>query len=153
MKKVLLFIATVLILVLGVWGFQKSKSKNSNENQNTNNETATSNSNTNASSVSISDIKTTPNSDITLYIGQGCPHCAKVEEFIKANKVDEKIAFDLKEVWYNKDNANDLNAKADICKIPQNDLGVPLLFDKPNSKCYVGEDEITNFFNSKINAQ
>ena len=45
-----------------------------------------------------------------------------------------------------------MQGKADVCKIPKEELGVPLLFDGPNSKCYVGEIEIQDFFKSKTGA-
>ena len=81
---------------------------------------------------------------IILFYGIGCPHCAKVEEFIKENKVDEKISFQEKEVYFNKNNANELLEKAKKCGIPENEIGVPLLWD--GSRCFVGEVEIINFF-------
>jgi len=43
-------------------------------------------------------------SQIIFFYGSGCPHCAKVEEFIKENKVKEKISFVEKEVYFNKEN-------------------------------------------------
>jgi len=36
----------------------------------------------------------------TLFVGQGCPHCKNVEDFIASNGVDKKYDFDTKEVWY-----------------------------------------------------
>ena len=150
MKKILIFIVIVLIVAAGVYAVVRNKSKdNSSGNSNTN-----TTQNTNSSTgVKFSDLKSTADSDTVLYVGDGCPHCTKVESYIKENKIDEKLPLDVKEVWYNKENSDDLNKTAQICKIPEKDLGVPLLLDKPNSKCYVGEDEITNFLNSKVNAQ
>lgn len=151
MKKVLLFAVLAITIAAGVWGFVKNKNKNNpketakvEENQPADN---------NGTVAGASTIQSTPGSDIVLFIGQGCPHCQKVEDYIKTNKVDEKVKFDLKEVWYNKDNANVMKQKADVCKIPSDQLGVPLLFDGANSKCYIGEVDIQTFFNSKINAQ
>ena len=150
MKKVLLFAGLAIIIAGGVWGFLRNKDKDGTkesvrveENQPEDNGDA----------AGASTIQSTPGSDIVLFIGKGCPHCEKVEKYIKDNKIDEKVKFDLKEVWYNKDNAVVMQEKADVCKIPKDQLGVPLLFDGPNSKCYVGEIEITDFFNSKVNAQ
>jgi glutaredoxin len=144
MKKVLSFAVVVLIVIAGAWGFIKNKNKN---NPAKTTETAQTQDNT-APTASITDIKSTPGSSLILFVGQGCPHCQKVEDYIKANQVDQKVQFDLKEVWYNKDNAAIMQQKADICKIPSDQLGVPLLFD--GSKCYVGEVDITNYFNSLI---
>jgi len=148
MKKIILFAIIVLVVAGGVWGFLKNKKDNTKEVAKTE---ETQSEDENGTVQGATTIKTTPGSDIILFIGEGCPHCKKVEDYIKANKIDEKINFDLKEIWYNKDNAAVMKQKADICKIPEDQLGVPLLFD--GTKCYVGEVEISDFFNSKINAQ
>lgn len=87
---------------------------------------------------------------IILFYGQGCPHCAKVEEFINQNKVNEKISFANKEVYYNSQNNQELREKAASCGLPSAGIGVPLLWYDSN-KCLVGYDDIINFFNQKIN--
>ena len=158
MKKALLFIAIVLVVGLGVYAIIRNNPKTDTKDQNTN--TAKTNTNKNSPETGgYKDIKSTAGSDLILYVGDGrdqgenaCPHCVKVEEFIKSNKIDEKLALDVKEVWYNKENSSELNETAKICKIPQNDIGVPLLLDKPNSKCYVGQDEIDNCLSQKAEA-
>jgi len=147
MKKALLFIAIVLVVAAGVWGFLKNK----NSNKTTENNQSQTEQDDNGKVAGASSIKSIPGSEIILFYGDGCPHCEKVEEYIKTNKIDEKVQFDFKEIWYNKDNAAVMKEKADICKIPEDELGVPLLFD--GAKCYVGEVEITDFFNKKINVQ
>jgi len=86
---------------------------------------------------------------IILFYGDGCPHCAIVEDYIRENNIKEKLSFEEKEVYYNRKNADDLAAKAKICGIPANYLGVPFLWD--GSKCYVGDQDIIDFFNQKIN--
>lgn len=145
MKKYLLFAVVVLIIIAGAWGFSKSKKTDTKEAV----KTEDNQSSDNGTVAGASTIKSTPGSEVVLFYGEGCPHCKKIEEYIKTNKIDEKVQFDLKEVWYNKENASVMQGKADICKIPKDNLGVPLLFDGPNSKCYVGEIEIQDFFNSK----
>jgi len=91
----------------------------------------------------------TEESQIILFYGDGCPHCAIVEEYIKKNSIKEKLSFGEKEVYHNQNNANDLAQKAQICGIPTNSIGVPFLWD--GLKCYVGDQEIIDFFNQKIN--
>ncbi|MCL5410711.1 MAG: thioredoxin family protein [Patescibacteria group bacterium] len=151
MKKILLFAVIVLIVAGGVWGFLKNKKTNSKETAKTE-ESQSQTQDKNGTVAGASTIKTTPGSDIVMFVGEGCPHCKKIEEYIKTNKIDEKVQFDLKEVWYNKDNAKVMQEKADVCKISKDNLGVPLLFDGSTSKCYVGEVEITDFFKSKTGA-
>ena len=36
---------------------------------------------------------------IILYVGDGCPHCEKVEKFIKENQVDSNVLYIQKEVY------------------------------------------------------
>jgi len=95
------------------------------------------------------DNRQTEESQIILFYGDGCPHCAIVEDYIKENNIKEKLSFEEKEVYYNQNNANDLAQKAQICGISTDSIGVPFLWD--GSKCYVGDQDITDFFNQKIN--
>jgi len=88
--------------------------------------------------------------EMILFYGQGCPHCAKVEEFINQNKVDEKISFEMKEIYYNTQNNAEFREKANTCGLPPAGLGVPLLW-YDSSKCLVGDVDIISFFNQKIN--
>jgi len=88
---------------------------------------------------------------IILFYGDGCPHCAIVEEYIKENKIEDNISFTQKEVYYDKGNADELAEKAKICGIPTDYIGVPLLWDGETSKCFVGDQDIIYFFNQKIN--
>lgn len=91
------------------------------------------------------------NSEVIFYYSNTCPHCQVVEEFIKNNKVNDLVSFQSKEVGLNKENASELMAKAGICKIAQDQIGVPFLWD--GSKCVIGQDDIINFFKDKINAK
>ena len=100
------------------------------------------------------EITTTKNqsaSQIILFYGDGCPHCAIIEEYIKKNNINDKISFAQKEVYYNKNNANDLADKAKICGLPTNSIGVPFLWD--GEKCLIGDQDIINFFKQKTNGQ
>jgi hypothetical protein len=49
---------------------------------------------------------------IILFYGDGCPHCALVEQYVAANNVAAKVPFVKKEVYYNNKNAEELAAKA-----------------------------------------
>lgn len=101
----------------------------------------------------------------TLYYGRGCPHCANIEKWLQDNKylpggditqssVDSwvsgaKVKFNIKEVWYNKDNNAELTSKATSCGISSDQTGVPFLYDSTSKKCTVGETDIQTFFSSK----
>ena len=85
---------------------------------------------------------------IIFFYGDGCPHCAKVEEYFKENNVQNKISFTQKEVYYNKNNASELASKAKICGLTTNSIGVPFLWT--GKKCLIGDENIINFFKQKI---
>lgn len=77
--------------------------------------------------------------------GDGCPHCAKVEEFFNTWEKKDQVAIDKKEVWNNRENATLLNQRANSCGLRPSDVGVPFLFT-PEGKCITGDEPIINFF-------
>lgn len=87
------------------------------------------------------------NSEIILFYGNGCPHCANVDKFIKDNNIEEKISFAKKEVYNNAANADDLSRKAEKCGMDKKNIGVPFLWD--GEKCLVGDADIIDFFKKK----
>jgi len=86
---------------------------------------------------------------IILFYGDGCPHCAIVEEYIKEDSIKEKVPFEEKEVYYNQVNAKELEEKAKICGLPTNSISVPFLWD--GERCLIGDQDIINFFQQKTN--
>jgi len=88
---------------------------------------------------------------IILFYGDGCPHCKIVDEYIEKNNIKNILAFTEKEVYYNQANAKELEAKAKLCGLPTDSIGVPFLFD--GEKCFIGDLEIKNFFKQKTNGQ
>lgn len=76
--------------------------------------------------------------------GDGCPHCTIVEEFLNSWDKKDSINIDKKEVWSNKTNAEIYNSRADYCKIPSTQRGVPMMFT-PEGKCLQGDEEIIEF--------
>lgn len=85
---------------------------------------------------------------LILYYGEGCPHCAIVENYLKSNP--PKFNIEKKEVYYNKNNQNDLMAKAKICGMPLNQIGVPFLWN--GEECILGDEPIINYFKNLTNS-
>lgn len=84
---------------------------------------------------------------IILFYGIGCPHCAKVDEYVAANKISEKIKFERLEVFQNQRNAKVMAEKYTACGLNTAvGMGVPFLWDGANKKCYSGDVETINFF-------
>jgi len=105
--------------------------------------------------VSISNVGkgiTDDQAQLIMFHGDGCPHCKIVLDFIKADKVDEKIKISYHEVYYNKTNQNLLAETAKKC--PEIDtsqgIGVPLAYDKANNKCMIGDTPIIDWLKSQM---
>jgi glutaredoxin-related protein len=86
--------------------------------------------------------------EIVLFYGQECPHCKIVEKYIEDNEITEKVTFAQAEVYHNKSNADFLAEKAGKCGFDEKLIGVPFLWEK--DKCYVGQEEVIQFFKDKI---
>ena len=108
------------------------------------------NTNTEQNKTTAREIKSTEDASTIIYYGNGCPHCKKVEEYILSENIDEKIKINMKEIWYNKDNANEISEKADICGMDKEKLGVPLLFDSNTKKCLTGDEDVINFLKEQV---
>lgn len=126
-KKTLGILAGTIVAVAGLiyWGLQDGKNQ--------------------ADQAKITD---NPNA-IVYYYGEGCPHCKVVSDFLEANpQVVEKVSFEKKEVWSNKDNAAELERRAKACDVKPEGMGVPFLYGG-DGKCYIGEPEVIGFFKEK----
>lgn len=86
-------------------------------------------------------------SGIILFYGDGCPHCENVDKFIAENKIEDKIKFTRLEVFNNKENANILREKANICGLPTDSIGVPFLWT--GESCVLGDVDTIKFFEEK----
>lgn len=89
---------------------------------------------------------------IVLFYGDGCPHCLKVEAFLDEKNAPQKISYETKEVWSNADNRKMMMDKVVLCKMEKNNIGVPFLWNGENSQCLMGEDQIIDFFQKKLEA-
>jgi len=83
--------------------------------------------------------------DFVLYYGNTCPHCKIVEDYLAKNDPDGKLGVTQKEVYQNQANQKEFIEKATACKLDLDNLGVPVLWDAKNSKCYEGDQPIIDF--------
>lgn len=86
----------------------------------------------------------TPPTGYEYFYGNGCPHCANVDEFLKTWDGASKINLEKKEVWYNAQNANAMSLRAASCGIAKSELGVPFLVT-PEGSCINGDTPIIDF--------
>jgi cytochrome c biogenesis protein CcdA/glutaredoxin len=64
---------------------------------------------------------------IYYFYGQGCSHCAKVEEFFQSNSMYERYPIDSREVYFDRDNSLLFNNMMSELGIPTAQRGVPTL--------------------------
>jgi len=88
MKKYLLPLIVLALVAGGFWYWQNNKPAQSNNNQN--------------------------NSDLVLFYGDGCPHCAKVDEFLKNNGAEDLY------LLYNAYRASGINSITNFKRLKQN---------------------------------
>jgi len=90
---------------------------------------------------------------ILLFFGADCPHCKLVEDFIKANSIDQKVVFDNLEVPFNGKTSQQLQDNAALaiqlakgCKLNViNGISIPFLYDG-KGQCILGDEPVINFF-------
>jgi len=70
---------------------------------------------------------------------------------LKKNKVEEKVKIEKKEVWYNRENASELQEVAKFCSLDSNSIGVPFLW--ADGKCYIGTPEVKRVLGDKSNVE
>ncbi len=90
--------------------------------------------------------------DYVFFYGNGCQHCAKVEEFFKENDIENKFSIDFKEIYFNRDNLKDLNQYLDKLGLSTDQIGVPFLVINSGADCsYLNGDEpIVEYFQNKL---
>ncbi|MBU1151299.1 hypothetical protein KJ632_00555 [Patescibacteria group bacterium] len=81
-----------------------------------------------------------------LFVGEGCPHCANVEDYMYENKVEDKIDVAIYEVYYNAENQALYQQKAE--EVGYKGGGVPFLID--GGEYALGDAPIIAYFEGKI---
>ncbi|MFA6098077.1 MAG: cytochrome c biogenesis CcdA family protein [Patescibacteria group bacterium] len=84
-----------------------------------------------------------------LYFGQGCPHCAVVEQYIQDNKLDDTFSIIRKEVYSNSQNAQELTQYFIENNVPSEQQGVP--FAVISGHYYVGDGPIISALENPSN--
>jgi len=83
---------------------------------------------------------------MTLFVGKGCPHCAAVEQFLEEGGFYQSCSIEVKEVYFSRANAQELNRLFEEHKIPLLQRGVPTLLAE--EKLYIGGDKIKDYLPS-----
>jgi len=87
-----------------------------------------------------------------LFYGNGCPHCAKVEQYFKDNQVAKKFDLEQKEVFYNAANLKEFNGYLAKHDLTYDNIGVPFLIITSGADCnYInGDMNIINYFSGQL---
>lgn len=93
----------------------------------------------------ISDL---PNGQITIFVGQGCPHCNTVKNWVKEKKADQKLPIVFKEIFNDRLNAALMIDAAKHCNIPLEIAGVPLLWD--GQQCRNTDEQILKYLGERV---
>ena len=88
--------------------------------------------------------------EIVLFYRDDCPYCSKVDNFIKENKVEDKVKFTRLNVLDNQLNIEILSNKAKVCGLDIQKIGVPFLWNGHEQKCMIGYVDIIDFFKGRI---
>lgn len=93
-------------------------------------------------------LKLPSKNSVVFYYGITCPHCREVEEWMKKNKIEEKIKIEKKEVYQNQNNAKELEKVAEVCGLNTASIGVPFLWAE--GKCFMGTPEVIRSLETKL---
>ena len=87
-----------------------------------------------------------------LFYGNGCPHCAKVEQYIKDSQVAKKFDLIKKEVFFNNKNLTEFNGYLQKHSLTYDKVGVPFLIINSGTDCtYInGDTNIIDYFSGKL---
>lgn len=87
---------------------------------------------------------------IYFYYGQGCPHCAKVEQFFQRGGFYTKYHIESREIYFNRTNAAEFNQALNDLNVPESERGVPTVI--AGQKYLTGDSNIINNFVSFADA-
>lgn len=88
--------------------------------------------------------KSQPAGNLSLYVMQDCPHCEIIKNYMAENNILDKYSIEIKDTGESIKNYNELMLYSTNCGLDLAVVGVPFLYESGN--CYMGEDEIIDYF-------
>ncbi|GEM_PF-1372515 len=85
---------------------------------------------------------------LILYWAEGCTHCERVKFEIQRTGLDKKLNIIAKESYGDDERYREFFARILYCKVPEYQMGVPMLWDGEN--CFLGVTNIMDELNNKI---
>ncbi|MBT3864842.1 cytochrome c biogenesis protein [Candidatus Peregrinibacteria bacterium] len=89
-------------------------------------------------------------SKMILYVGDGCPHCAEVEEHIEDHGYGDVFDLEAREIYFDRANAALYNKEAQRLGIPITNRGVPLLV--VGDEYFIGSPPIKGYLDERFEA-
>ena len=83
----------------------------------------------------------------TIYVGDGCPHCANVEAYVGKNNLTEIFPIVFKEIYNDRQNAQEFNKVATEIGAPLNQRGVPFMVY--GKQYWIGDTPIISVLSDK----
>ncbi|MFA6918133.1 MAG: hypothetical protein WC285_04885 [Candidatus Gracilibacteria bacterium] len=94
-------------------------------------------------------ISSAAQAEIMIFVGEGCPHCTNVEQYVDENNIMSKLPIKYYEVWYNAENQELYLQKAK--EVGYTQTGVPLLIDGNHFES--GDGPIITYLGNLLNNQ
>lgn len=85
---------------------------------------------------------------ILLFVSEDCGHCAKVKQHISDNNISAYVEYTEIQAYEAQENYNLFNEKATECGFPENQRGVPMVYEK--GVCEIGSPDVISFFDKKV---
>jgi len=102
----------------------------------------------NAKTTKTPTVSDLPKGQITIFVGQDCPHCKAVENWVKQKKAGQKLPIVFKEIFNDRVNAALMIDAAKHCSIPLEIAGVPLLWD--GQQCRNTDEQILKYLQAEL---
>lgn len=80
----------------------------------------------------------------TMYIREGCSHCAAVEAFLEENELIDEV--NIMETYNNEENQAELDQWFERLSVPTNQMGVPFMVYEDGTKYLGGDTPIISYF-------
>lgn len=87
-----------------------------------------------------------------LFYGNGCPDCAKVEQYFKENAITKKFDVKKEEVFFNKRNLKEFNGYLTKHELTYDKITLPFLIITSGQDCnYInGDQNVIEYFSGKL---
>lgn len=90
------------------------------------------------------------NVDLVYFYGEGCPHCAKVEPFIRELEQKYEVIIEAYEIYSNRSNMKLMQGYFERYDLPMNRMGVPAVFT--SNSYIVGDADILQGLESTLSS-